>query len=137
MIVPRLSLSSMAPALLAAVLLLPARPVQAAPATEAEMEVYTRLAALNLCIARTAGVEFDLAVSVAAETISVWIQGNHDGGVAPVSATPLSIDELRKGSINSAVLGAAELCPDQLPEAVLRDVQQAVKTAAPQAPARP
>jgi hypothetical protein len=127
----------LAPLLLAALLLLPVRPALAAPATEAEMEVYTRLAALNLCIARAAGVEFDLAVGIAAETISVWIQGSHDSGVAPVSASPLSLDELRKGSVNSAVLGAAELCPDQLPDEVLRDVQQAIEAAAPESPSRP
>jgi hypothetical protein len=119
-----------------AILALPASPALAAPASEAEMDVYTRLAALNVCIARTAGVEFDLAVTIAAETISVWIQGSHGGGIAPVSDTPLSLDDLRKGSINAAVLGSAELCPDQLPEKVLRDVQQAVKDA-PNTPAQP
>ncbi|MEO1003935.1 MAG: cAMP phosphodiesterase [Cyanobacteria bacterium J06638_7] len=144
MSLPRLSLPRprlLAPGLLAPVLLaaalLPAQPALAAPATEAEMEVYTRLAALNLCIARAAGVEFDLAVGVAAETISVWIQGNHQSGVAPVSTTPLSLEDLRKGSVNSALLGAAELCPDELPKEVLRDVQQAVEAATPAAPARP
>ncbi len=122
--------------LAASALALPASPALAAPASEAEMDVYTRLAALNVCIARTAGVEFDLAVTIAAETISVWIQGSHGGGIAPVSDTPLNLDDLRKGSINAAVLGAAELCPDKLPENVLRDVQQAVK-AAPNPSAKP
>jgi hypothetical protein len=126
----------LAPLVLAAGLTLTARPALAAPASEVEMDVYTRLAALNVCIARTAGVEFDLAVTIAAETISVWIQGSHGGGIAPVSDTPLSLDDLRKGSINATVLGAAELCPDQLPETVLRDVQQAVQ-AAPKPPALP
>jgi hypothetical protein len=124
------------PLLIAAALALPASPALAAPASEAEMDVYTRLAALNVCVARSAGVEFDLAVTIAAETISVWIQGSHGGGIALVSDTPLSLDDLRKGSVNAAVLGAAELCPDQLPENVLRDVQQAVK-AAPNPPAKP
>ncbi|MEX1317546.1 MAG: cAMP phosphodiesterase [Synechococcaceae cyanobacterium] len=133
----RLAPVLLVPVLLAAALLLPARPALAAPASKAEMEVYTSLAALNVCIARAAGVEFDLAVGVAAETISQWIQGTHQGGIAPVSPTALSLEDLRKGSINSAVLGAAELCPDQVPEAVLRDVQQAVNAAAPETPSRP
>lgn len=125
----------LAPLLLGAVLALPPRPALAAPASETEMDLYTRLAALNLCIARSAGVEFDLAVTIAAETISVWIQGSHDGAIAMIKE-PLNLDQLRQGSLNSALLGAAELCPDQLPEAVLRDVQQAVK-AASEPPARP
>ena len=126
-----LAVGVLAPALLAAVLALPARPALAAHATEAEMELYTRLAALNVCIARAAGVEFDLAAGVAAETITQWIQGNHESGIAPVSATALSLDELRRGSINSAVLGASELCPQLLPKEVMRDVEKAVKASAP------
>ena len=37
----------------------------AAPATEAEMNLYTRIAAVNVCIARGAGVPFDRAVGIA------------------------------------------------------------------------
>jgi hypothetical protein len=127
----------MTPALLAAALTLPLRSALAAPATQAEMEVYTGLAALNVCIARAAGVEFDLAVGVAAETITQWIQGNHESGIAPVSATALSPDDLRRGSINSAVLGASELCPQLLPEEVMRDVQKAVKASGPDSSPKP
>jgi hypothetical protein len=111
-----------------ALLLLP-RPVSAAPASEAEMNVYTRLAALNLCIARAAGVEFELAAGIAAETISQWIQGSHAGAVAPVSPSPLSPEDLRRGVTNSALIGAAEICPDQLPAEVLRAVQEALRQA--------
>jgi hypothetical protein len=105
------------------------RPAAAAPASEAEMTVYTGLAALNLCIARAAGVEFELAVGIAAETISQWIQGSHESAVAPVSSSPLSPEDLRRGAANSAVIGAAELCPDQLPAEVRRAVQEALRQA--------
>ncbi|MEA5422303.1 cAMP phosphodiesterase [Synechococcus sp. CCY9202] len=99
----------------------------AAPATEEEMSLYTRIAAVNVCIARSAGVEFDKAVSIAGETIAQLIQGQHDGAIQQVGSKPLSIEELRRGSINSAVLGASEVCPKDVPPEVMKKVQEALK----------
>lgn len=139
--VPRSTLS-----LLAALLVLPlalplllaappalAAPGLAAPANDAEMALYSRMAAVNACIARAAGVDFDKAVAIAGETIAQLIQSQHGGVIAQVSAQPLGSDELRKGSINSAVLGAAELCPREVPADVMKRVQDALKQAAPAA----
>ena len=100
---------------------------QAAPASEADMSLYTRIGALNVCIARAAGIEFDKAVAVAGETIAQVIQGQHNGAIAQVGTKPLSIDELRKGSINSAVLGGVEVCPDEVPADVRKKVQDVLK----------
>jgi len=99
----------------------------AAPASEADMSLYTRIGALNVCIARAAGIEFDKAVAVAGETIAQVIQGQHEGAIAQVGAKPLTIEELRKGSINSAVLGAVEVCPDEVPADVRRKVEEVLK----------
>ena len=41
----------------------------------------------------------------------------------------LSIEELRKGSTNSAVIGATELCPKQVPADVKAKVEEALKKA--------
>lgn len=98
----------------------------AAPATEAEMNLYTRIAAVNVCIARAAGVEFDKAVGIAGETIAQLIQGQHGGVIQQVGSTPLSLEDLRKGSINSAVLGAAEICPKEVPADIMKRVQDAI-----------
>ncbi len=51
---------------------------------------------------------------------------------------PLSIEELRRGSINSAVLGAVEVCPNEVPADVKAKVEEAVKgrTSQPQKPAK-
>jgi ABC-type spermidine/putrescine transport system permease subunit I len=87
-----------------ALLLAPAA-AWAGPATEADMSLYTRISALNVCISRAAGIEFDKAVAVAGETLAQVIQGQHEGTIAQVGPKPLTIDELRKGAINSAVLG--------------------------------
>ena len=103
----------------------------AAPASDAEMNLYSRIAAVNACIARAAGVEFDKAVAISGETIAQLIQGQHGGAIAQVSAKPLSSDELRKGAINSAVLGAAELCPKEVPADVMQKVQDALRQAGP------
>lgn len=118
------------PLLLAPLVLVP-RPAQAAPATEAEMNLYSRIAAVNACIARAAGVEFGKAVAIAGETIAEVIQGQNGGAIARVSPRPLSVEELRKGSLNSAVLGAAELCPREVPADVMQRVQEALRQAAP------
>jgi hypothetical protein len=91
------------------------------------MALYTRMAALNVCIARAGGVEFDKAVAIAGETIAQVIQGQHQGRISQVSDRPLSVEELRKGSINSAVLGAVELCPKEVPDEVRKKVDEVLK----------
>jgi len=93
------------------------------------MNLYTRIAAVNVCIARAAGVEFDKAVGVAGETIAQVIQGQHQGQIQQVGPKALSIEELRKGSVNSAVIGAAELCPKSVPPDVKAKVDAALKQA--------
>ncbi|MEY3767259.1 MAG: hypothetical protein RLZZ11_326 [Cyanobacteriota bacterium] len=65
----------------------------AAPASEVDMSLYTRIGALNVCISRAAGIEFDKAVAVAGETIAQVIQGQHEGAIAQVGPKPLTIDE--------------------------------------------
>ena len=93
------------------------------------MSLYTRIAALNACIARAAGIEFDKAVAVAGETIAQVIQGQHGGQIAQVGAKALTIEELRKGAINSAVLGAVEVCPKEVPVEVKKKVDEVMKGA--------
>ena len=117
--------------LLPLALLLAAGPALAAPATEAEMSLYTRIAALNVCISRSAGVEFEKAVAVAGETIAQVIQGQHGGVIAQVGPKALTLEELRKGSVNSAVLGAVELCAKEVPADVRKKVEEVLKGNAP------
>jgi hypothetical protein len=129
------------------VLLLAVLPVHAAPpppapppAGEAEMSLYGGIAAVNVCIARGAGVDFEKAVAIAGETIAQLIQSQHGGVISLVGNQPLSLDDLRKGSINSALLGAVEICPQQVPDAVRQSVQASLRQAegaAPATPARP
>ncbi len=101
------------------------------------MALYTRLAAVNVCLARAAGVDFDKAVAIAGETIAQVIQGQHGRVIAVVSKEPLSLDDLRKGTFNSAVLGAVEICPNQVPPAVRKDVEAALERSQPAAAAAP
>ncbi len=111
--------------LLPAALLTP--PAMAAPATEADMSLYTRIATVNLCIARGAGVEFDKAAAIAGETIAQLIQGQHGGQIRQVGTKALTIEELRRGSVNSAVIGAVDVCPKLVPPDVAKRVQDALK----------
>ena len=97
------------------------------PASESDMNLYTRIAAVNVCIARGGGVPFDKAVGIAGETITQVIQGRHESEITQVGASALSLGDLRKGSINSAVLGAAEICPREVPADVMAKVQAALR----------
>jgi hypothetical protein len=129
---PRLRPLLLAPVLSTAMLLGPGS-AHAAPATQEEMGLYTRIAAVNVCISRAAGVEFDKAVAIAGETIAQLILGQHDGQIQQVGTKKLSIEELRKGSVNSAVIGAAEICPNEVPADVKKRVDDALKSTGSQA----
>jgi hypothetical protein len=115
-----------APLVALPLLLVPAA-AHAAPATPAEMGLYTRIAAVNVCISRSAGVDFDKSVGIAGETIAQLILGQHKGEIQQVGTKALTLEELRRGSINSAVLGAAEICPKEVPADVMKKVQDAIK----------
>ncbi|WP_198006456.1 cAMP phosphodiesterase [Cyanobium sp. PCC 7001] len=99
----------------------------AAAAKEADMALYSRIAAVNVCISRAAGIAFDTAVGVAGETMAQVIEHQHGGVIEQVGREPLALDALRKGSINSAVLGAAEVCPEEVPEGVRKEVEAALQ----------
>lgn len=102
----------------------------APPAGEAEMALYSGFAALNVCVARSAGVGFEQAVAIAGETISRLIQSQHASVISQVGRQPLSPDALRQGTLNVTVIGAVESCPDQVPEPVRKQVQASLRQAA-------
>jgi hypothetical protein len=108
-----------------------------APATEAEMTLYTRIASLNACIATSTGIEFNKAIGVAGETLTQVIQGQNGGAIKQLGAKPLPLEELRKGSINSVLIGVVQVCPDLMPADVRDKVKKALQGdgAAPAAPA--
>lgn len=113
--------------LVAMPLLLAPVAAHAAPATPAEMGLYTRIGAVNVCISRAAGIDFEKSVGIAGETIAQLILGQHKGEIQQVGTKALTIEELRRGAINSAVLGAAEICPKEVPADVMKKVQDAIK----------
>jgi len=99
----------------------------AQPATEAEMTLYTRITALNACIATSTGVEFNKAIGIAGETLTQVIQGQNGGAIKQLGVKPLPLEELRKGSINSVLIGVSQVCPDLMPPDVREKVKQALK----------
>lgn len=119
-----------AAALLAVVLSPVLRPaeVQAAPATEEEMTLYSRIASLNACLAVSNGVEFKKAIGIAGETLTQTIQGQNGGAIAQVGGDALPMEDLRKGSINSVLIAVAQVCPDQMPGDVRDQINEALKS---------
>ena len=119
-----------AAALLAVVLSPVLRPaeVQAAPATEEEMTLYSRIASLNARLAVSNGVEFKKAIGIAGETLTQTIQGQNGGAIAQVGGDALPMEDLRKGSINSVLIAVAQVCPDQMPGDVRDQINEALKS---------
>jgi hypothetical protein len=60
-------------------------------------------------------VEFNTAAAIAGQTISQTIRGQHDGKIESMGDQPLSDGDLKKGSVNMAVMGAVEICPQAVP----------------------
>lgn len=101
---------------------------QAAPATEEEMTLYSRIASLNACLAVSNGIDFKKAIGIAGETLTQTIQGQNGGAIQQVGAEPLPIEDLRKGSINSVLIAVAQVCPDQMPKDVRAKIEEALKS---------
>ena len=97
------------------------------------MNLYNRIGAINVCIFRAAGVPFDKATAIAGETLAQTIKGVHGGKISQISGNALSIEELRRGAINSVVLGSVEICPDEVPLAI-REKVKSVLAARSEAP---
>jgi hypothetical protein len=91
------------------------------------MSLYTQISAENICIAVSAGIEFKIAAAAASETIVQLIKGKHQGQITTETVKTLSLEELRKGSGNAAVLGAARICPKSVPPEVMKQVEAALK----------
>lgn len=100
------------------------------PASSDQLALYARIASVNTCIATRAGQDFEQAAGVAGETIAQLILGVHKGLIQTSGTTPLTIEELRKGSINAAVIGATEICPKQVPDDLSDKVRQALASQA-------
>ena len=101
---------------------------QAAPATEEEMTLYSRIASLNACLAVSNGIDFKKAIGIAGETLTQTIQGQNGGAIEQVGAEPLPIEDLRKGSINSVLIAVAQVCPDQMPDDVREKIEEVLES---------
>lgn len=104
------------------------------PASSDQLALYARIASVNTCIATRSGQDFEKAAGVAGETIAQLILGVHDGLIQTSGSTPLTLEELRKGSTNAAVIGATEICPNQVPADLTAKVKQALASAEAEQP---
>lgn len=113
------------------------------PASEASMDLYMRLSAINFCLARSIGqLEVAKAVPIAGETVVVLLQNEHGSRIEPVGDQPLSIEELRRGAYDSVLLGALTFCPQDIPEELRQSLEttissQIARASGSQAPGTP
>ena len=104
----------------------PTRPQ--APATEATMDLYMRLSAINFCLARSIGqLDIDKAVPIAGETVVVLLQNEHGSRIKQVGQQPLSVEELRRGAYDSVLLGAMTFCPKDIPDELRQSLEAAIQ----------
>ena len=97
------------------------------PASEAEMTLNSRISALNACIATANGVDFNKSIGIAGETLTQVLQGQNGGAIQQLGAKALPLEELRKGSINSVLIGVSQVCPDLMPADVREKIKQALQ----------
>ena len=96
----------------------------AAPASEAELNLYVKISAVNACISVGAGLPYDKAIFIASSTIADVLRGQHGGLMANQGTKPLSIEDLRKKSLSATVVGTTQICPKEVPSDVLLEVQK-------------
>jgi hypothetical protein len=104
----------------------PTAPVAVAPAlaaTEERMALYQKLAAVNYCVARSAGLADSQALPLAAQTIAVILRNEHGGRIARVGDAPLPAEALLQGSVELTLLGARQLCAASVPEDLLAKLE--------------
>lgn len=92
-------------------------------ATEERMALYQKLAAVNYCVARSAGLADSQALPLAAQTIAVILRNEHGGRIARVGDAPLPSDALLQGSVELTLLGARQLCAASVPEELLAKLE--------------
>jgi hypothetical protein len=130
-VLPRWSQHLVLPVILSIPLITAPVPARAAAATEADMNFYGRLASLNVCIARREGVEFKKAVSIAAEMIAQVLKGKHGSMIQSLGSKVMTLKQLRNGSVNSAVIGAVQMCPKEVPSDVVASVKKLLQRTPP------
>ncbi|MFM8525502.1 MAG: cAMP phosphodiesterase [Cyanobacteriota bacterium] len=110
---------------------LPTAPRPQLPASEATMDLYMRLSAINFCLARSIGsLDVAKAVPIAGETVVVLLQNEHGSRITSVGDKPLSLEELRRGAYDSVLLGALTFCPKDIPDDVRQSLEAAIKAQA-------
>ena len=96
----------------------------AAPASEAELNLYAKISAVNACLSVEAGLPYDKAIFIASSTIAEVLRGQHGSLMANQGTKPYSIEDLRKRSVNATVIGTTQICPKEVPSDVLLEVQK-------------
>lgn len=102
----------------------PALAAAPAAASEARMALYQKVAALNYCVARSSGLDDGQALPLAAQTIALLLRNEHGGRIAQVGQQPLPGETLLQGSAELTLLGARQLCPQEVPEEVSAKLDQ-------------
>jgi hypothetical protein len=96
----------------------------AAPASEAELNLYAKISAVNACLSVEAGLPYDKAIFIASSTIAEVLRGQHGGLMANQGTKPFSIEDLRKKSVSATIVGTTQICPKEVPSDVLLEVQK-------------
>ena len=95
-------------------------------ASRADMLLYGQIFSNYFCIARKSKVEFDEAITSAANNLTAIIINKHGGLLEELDGKTITNNQLMNGSSNVIIETAVLTCPDQVPEKIVRKVRKTI-----------
>ena len=95
-------------------------------ASRADMLLYGQIFSNYFCIARKSKVEFDEAITSAANNLTAVIINKHGGLLEELDGKTITNNQLLNGSSNVIIETAVLTCPDQVPEKIVRKVRKTI-----------
>ena len=96
-------------------------------ATRADMLLYGQIFSNYFCIARKSKVDFDEAISLAANNLTAIVLNKHGGLLKELDGKKITNSQLLNGSSNVIIETAVLTCPDQVPEKIERKVRKTIE----------
>ena len=90
--------------------------VSVAPATSEEIFLYRQIGVSYLCLARQTEIEFEKAISIAANNYALIVSNKHGGLIKEVGKEKLTNNAIYRGAILQLLDGAMKQCPDFVPD---------------------
>ncbi len=95
-------------------------------ASRSDMLLYGQIFSNYFCIARRSKVDFDKAISLAANNLTATLINKH-GGLLEALDEAITPNQLLNGASNVIIESAVLTCPDQVPDKIERKVRKTIE----------